>query len=105
MLLKSISTFLQSQYGKLLRQKSEDPAADISTFHNTPQDPNADYKDVDKLPKYASPCGDNNVTDSASNSSLSESTTEVTQNGNSEEKKNGKNVSKHSETNKIIELY
>lgn len=82
----------QSQYGKLLRQKSDDPAADISTFHNTPQDPNAEYKDVDRLPKYATPCGDNHVTDSASNSSLSESTTEVTQNRNSEEKKqNGNN--------------
>lgn len=90
-ILKMILDFRKSQYGKLTRQKSEDPAADFSTFHDAPPAPNADYKDVDKLPNYATPCGDNNGTDSASNSSLSMST-EVLQNGSSEEKtQNGKN--------------
>lgn len=67
----------ETQYGKFNRQKSEDPAAEISTFHEAPPAPNADYKDVDKLPKYHTPCGDNNMNGSASNSSLSETSTDL----------------------------
>lgn len=76
-ILKMIMEFRKAQYGKFSRQKSEDPAADISTFHEAPPAPNADYKDVDKLPKYASPCGDNNVRRSNSSSSISEISTEL----------------------------
>lgn len=79
----------QAQYGKLNRQKSEDPAADFSTFHDAPPAPNADYKDVDKLPKYTTPCGDNRVKDSASNSSLSDLSADITENGKDTTKENG----------------